>query len=380
MRHWTINGRFLTQRLTGVQRYAREIVTALDKHLVNGHPLSRDLTLEVVAPPGCENDLELERIGFRIAGRGSGYLWEQLELPRVANGGILSLCNVGPVSVSRQVLCIHDVNTRLAPQSYSLPFRTFYRGLLPTMGSMFARVATVSHYSAEQIARFSVAPPHKITVIPNGREHALRWEPRRSEATRSVGSNTIVVIGSLAPHKNVGMLTGLADKLAAEGLQLAVVGSVDTRVFAAQSGGPVSSAVKSLGRLSDGELASLLQNCLCLAFPSITEGFGLPPLEAMTLGCPVVVSDKASLPEICADAALYAPPDAPELWLEHFVSLKRNADLRQELSRRGQARAECYSWPRSAELYLNVLAEIDDDVRHRRSPEYAALGATSSLD
>lgn len=359
-RAWTINGRFLTQPLTGVQRYAREIVSALDQLMAQGHPLARDLKVEIVGPPGAAQDLALERIEQRVAGRSSGYVWEQFELPAYARGGIVSLCNVGPLLAKRHVLCIHDVNTLLAPASYSWQFRALYRRLLPTLGSRASRVVTVSRFSAAQIARFAIAPQTKIAVIPNGREHALRWAARHSEATRAVaGDSTIVVIGSPAPHKNVAMLLGLADELAAAGLKLAVVGSLDAKVFASSQAGSVASNVYWLGRLTDGEIAALLTDCLCLAFPSFTEGFGLPALEAMAVGCPVVVSDRTSLPEICAGAALYAPPDEPKRWLARFLELKRDAGLRRELRRRGRAAAQRYSWPRSAELYLELLADID---------------------
>lgn len=378
MRHWTINGRFLTQPVTGVQRYARAIVASLDKHLAQGHPLARDLEVEIVAPPGTENDLELESIGFRKAGRGSGHLWEQIELPRVARGGLLSLCNVGPLAARRQILCIHDVNPRLAPQSYSRAFRTLYRVLLPALGARAARVATVSQFSAEQIDHFGIAPKRKVTVIANGREHALRWSARHSAATQGVGGRqTILVVGSMAPHKNVAMIMGLAGDLAAAGLQLAVIGSLDARVFSSRQTGDVPANVKLLGRLADDEIAALLRDCLCLAFPSFTEGFGLPPLEAMTLGCPVVVSDRASLPEICVDAALYAPPDEPKRWLAHFIELGRNAVLREELCRRGRVAAGRFSWHKSAELYLRAMAEIDvlPDIRleHLRDHRRAAV-------
>ena len=383
MRHWTINGRFLTQQVTGVQRYAREIVVALDKHLAQEHPFAHDLKLEIVAPPCAENDLVLERIGFRVAGRGRGHLWEQIELPRVADGGIVSLCNVGPLASRHQILCIHDVNPRLAPQSYSRAFRTLYRMLLPALGARAARVATVSQFSAEQIVHFGIAPKRKVTVIANGREHALRWVAQHSEATQAVaGKKTIVVVGSPAPHKNVAMMLELAEDLAAAGLQLAVIGSLDARVFSSRRMAAASSNVKQLGRLADGEIAALLKGCLCLAFPSFVEGFGLPPLEAMTLGCPVVVSDRASLPEICVDAALYAPPDQPKRWLAHFIELERNAALREELRRRGRAAAERFSWLRSAELYLRVMAEIDglpevhrEHLGQRKSAEVSSSGA-----
>ena len=359
-RHWTINGRFLTQPVTGVQRYAREITSALDRLLVERHPWARDLSIDIVCPPGARQDLPLRRIAVRATSRGSGYSWEQFELPAAARGGLLSFCNVGPIIANRHVLCIHDVNTFLAPASYSWKFRALYRWLLPTLGRAASRVVTVSNFSAAQIARLGIAPPSKVTVIPNGREHASRWISRHSSSTRAVaGDQTIMVIGSPAPHKNVGMLLGLSKELAAAGLKLAVVGSLDAKVFASSQVAEVERSVWWLGRVTDAEIAALLQDCLCLAFPSLTEGFGLPALEAMTLGCPVVVSDRASLPEICADAALYGPPDEPLRWLAHFLALKEDRELRIEMRRRGMAAAQRYSWSQSAERYLEVLAEAD---------------------
>jgi glycosyltransferase involved in cell wall biosynthesis len=120
-----------------------------------------------------------------------------------------------------------------------------------------------------------------------------------------------------------------------------------------------------LGRLADGELAALLQHSLCLAFPSLTEGFGLPPLEAMALGCPVVVSDRASLPEICGDAALYAAPDSEQRWLAALSALKSDAGLRKRLIAAGRMRARQFSWRRSAAAYLEVLAQLDGFVPRR---------------
>jgi glycosyltransferase involved in cell wall biosynthesis len=122
---------------------------------------------------------------------------------------------------------------------------------------------------------------------------------------------------------------------------------------------PSASNIRWLGRLSDDELAGLLRQSLCLAFPSFTEGFGLPALEAMTIGCPVVVADRTSLPEICGDAALYAAPDDPQGWLSAFARLQQYPWLHQQLVARGRDRARQFSWLRSAELYLELMALID---------------------
>jgi glycosyltransferase involved in cell wall biosynthesis len=227
---------------------------------------------------------------------------------------------------------------------------------MPALGRAAVSVITVSRFSAAELARWGIARADKIAVIPNGHEHALTWMPERSPRTAAGGPDTVLVLGSPAPHKNIGMLAGLAPRLAAAGLRLAVAGLADGRVF--QGAGQMS-GVAWLGRVSDGELASLLEDCLCLAFPSFTEGFGLPPLEAMARGCPVVASDRASLPEICGNGVLYASPDNPDAWLAAFVQLRGNAGLRVELRERGRRQAQHFSWRASALLFLEALARAD---------------------
>ena len=103
----------------------------------------------------------------------------------------------------------------------------------------------------------------------------------------------------------------------------------------------------------------------CLAFPSFTEGFGLPPLEAMALGCPVIATDRASLPEICGEAALFASPTDPEAWFRQLIRLRSSASLRAQLVAKGRLRAKLFSWAKSAELYLELMARAD-----RFSPSY----------
>jgi glycosyltransferase involved in cell wall biosynthesis len=359
-RHWSINGRFLTQPLSGVQRYAQEIVRGLDELIGENHPLADGLELEVITPPGAVRPLELAHISLRTAGRRGGHAWEQLSLPKAPRGGLVSLANAGPVAARKHIVCIHDVNTRLAPASYSPQFRALYRVLVPALGRSAARVATVSHFSADQIAGFGIARKTKMAVIPNGHEHALAWQPRHTLTTeRAGGPNTILLLGSPAPHKNMQMLLGVADRLAAMGLQLAIAGKVDARVFAETAPQTDAPNVTWLGGVTDDELAAMMADCLCLAFPSLTEGFGLPALEAMARGCPVVSTDRASLPEVCGEAVLYASPTDPDAWLAHFQRLKQDPALRAVLIERGRAQAQRFRWKKSAEIYLRLMARLD---------------------
>jgi glycosyltransferase involved in cell wall biosynthesis len=359
-RRWCINGRFLGQPVTGVQRYAREIVRALGRHAAEGHPLARDLELELLVPAGTPREADFPAVRTHVVGGPGGHAWEQAIVPAHARAGLLSLCNTGPLLVRRHIVCIHDVNTRACPGSYSLAFRALYGALLPTLGRTAACIATVSNYSAGQLVHHGIASGAKIVVAPDGYEHALSWTPRHSPGTRAAaGPDTVVIIGSPAPHKNVGIVLGMAARLAEAGLRVAVAGASDARVFQAGPDLTQAANVSWLGRLSDEELAALLEDSLCLAFPSLAEGFGLPALEAMALQCPVVASDCASLPEICGDAALYAPPFDADAWLACFLRLRRDAGLRAGMIARGRARAEFYSWRKSAEVYLQAMARID---------------------
>jgi glycosyltransferase involved in cell wall biosynthesis len=359
-RHWTINGRFLSQPVTGVQRYAREIVRALDDLLAEQPSVARGLEIEILMPPGTEIPFSLLAIGSRSVGKIGGHAWEQSVLPATIKGGVLSLCNTGPLVSRKHIACIHDANTFIVPESYSLAFRALYRMLLPLLGRSARSVATVSGFSQRELVRHHIAANEKIFIAPDGHEHALRWKPLHSIATKRAASrNTIVMIGSAAPHKNSDLILGMCDRLGAAGLSVAVVGLSDPRVFKKEDKRVDAGNVHWLGRISDEQLAALLRDSMCLAFPSFTEGFGLPVLEAMAVGCPVVVTDQASLPEVCGNAALYAPPTDVGVWFKHFTALKDSDALRLQMITRGKASAARFSWRASAMRYLEAMAAAD---------------------
>jgi glycosyltransferase involved in cell wall biosynthesis len=122
---------------------------------------------------------------------------------------------------------------------------------------------------------------------------------------------------------------------------------------------PLPPNVKHLGRVDDNDLAFLYQNALCLAFPSRAEGFGLPAVEAMALGCPVVSSKAASLPEVCGDAALYAPPNSPSAWLDAIEQLAGEPILYRRFADAGRKRAVAFSWRRGAMKYLELMRALE---------------------
>lgn len=350
---FAVNGRFLAQRVTGVQRYARAVVDGLDALLAE-----RGETAPILAPEGTP-DPHLRAMPLRAAGPLSGHAWEQTVLPARFDGRLLNLCNTAPVVRRDQILCIHDANVFNARDAYSRSFRAFYGALQPLLVRRCLRIATVSAFSAGEIARHLPIEARDIAVLPNGHEHALRWDPlaARPDLVASVGAGPrpfVLALGSRARHKNLRLLTGIAPQLDALGLDLLVAGGADA-VFTAEQAGQGRN-VRLVGYVTDDDLAFLMQRALCLAFPSWTEGFGLPVLEAFARGCPVISSDRSSLPEVCGEAALVAAPDAPEHWLRHAAALLGSQALREDLAARGRERAGRFSWARTADGYAELLA------------------------
>jgi glycosyltransferase involved in cell wall biosynthesis len=322
-----------------------------------------------------------------IAGPLAGHCWEQVILPARWRGRLLNLCNTAPALKADQVVCIHDANVFIAPESYGPTFRTVYRTLQPLLARRAARITTVSVDSARQIARHLPVRAADIMVLPDGHEHALAWDPALArigpsiitEAHESSERGFVLALGSHARHKNLQLPLDIAAELAEMRLDIVVAGG-GAGIFAPETLS-ISPNVKVVGYVTDHDLAYLMDRALCLLFPSWTEGFGLPIVEAMARGCPVVSSDRASMPEACGDAALMAPPDNPAAWVRHVRALTNSSDLRQDLIGRGRKQVKLFSWVDTAAGYIELMREptmgsASHGVKDRPLPTVAVAIAT----
>lgn len=389
-----INGKFLqsSAHRSGVHRVARELVKALDQVLEDNDALAAALACRVAVPGREDIGLRLVRIRVEhhplafvppLTPRLGSVLWEQAMLPRIAGDRVLiNLCNLGPVRHRNAFTMVHDAQVYTSPGSYSRPFLAWYRFVLPLLGRRNRALLTVSAYSKEQLDRFGVAPANRIHVIHNGCDHILRLvpDPAATQATGLAGAPYVLALANHQAHKNIQVLLEAFHAPALRSTTLALFGPARREDFE-QRGWRVPPNVRFLGPVSDERLAGLLGRAVALAFPSLTEGFGLPPLEAMALGCPTVVAPSGALPEICGDAPLWAPAHDVDQWIRQLVRLRDEPGLRADVGRRGLKHALRFTWRKAAlGLLEHVLGQplIDSGLLGERNAPRAARADRST--
>lgn len=360
MRTIFINGRYLTQNVTGVQRFAAEVVRALDT-LLHANELTFDGELCLVTPEGHHPLPSLNRIKIVQHGTRSGHLWEQLDLPRLAHAGLLfNPCGPSPIFHPCQVTVLHDASVFLAPQGYSWAYRTWTRLLYLSSGIRARQVLTVSHYSRRQLLEHcKTLAADRVSVVSPGSDHVLHWRCDDEILLKRLGPGTkpyVLCVGSQQANKNIGIVASLAPWLHARGIETVITGGTANAVFRSEA--VASDQIVRTGYVSDAMLNSLYRNAQCFVFPSFEEGFGIPPLEAMRCACPVIVSSSASMPEVCGDAAEYFDPRDPQDLKRALCSVLDDAARSSELKRLGLHHAQEFTWQRTARSVWEHLQAV----------------------
>jgi glycosyltransferase involved in cell wall biosynthesis len=364
-RRCVVNGKFLGRRATGTERYASELVTAVDALL----PASADWTL--LCPPGTRAP-PLARIRVRHVGPAGlpAHAWEQLALPAAAGGArLLNLAGTSPwAGARRSASVLHDAAVFDHPEAYTRPFVAWYRRSFRHLAASGARLMTVSAFSRERLCAALGTPASRWAVVPDGGDHFERIAADAGAVRRLglSGRRLLLAVASANPTKNLERLLDAYRRLApGDDVRLVLVGGGNAAVFSADAGGaaagrPAGGAhdppgVVRTGPVDDATLKALYLQARALVFPSLYEGFGLPPLEAMSLGCPVVAARAASLPEVCGDAALYVDPLSVDSIAAGMRRILDDDALVARLTVAGRARAATMTWRASAERLLEAL-------------------------
>jgi glycosyltransferase involved in cell wall biosynthesis len=323
-------------QITGVERWAREMVKRL--------PELDPQRYEVVRPP-------------KALARRPGQLWEQFALPAHAARKRAQLvynpANLAPLASHRNVVQIHDVVALRHPEWYSPAYVRWQRFVMPRIARRARLVITVSEFSRAEIMEFLGVPAERIRVVPGGVDKRFSPHVDTEPARRALAIDRpyVLTVGDRGPRKNLDALRPVINRLHTAGIDVLVAGGGRGH----QLGEPLPGA-RDLGYVPDEHLPALYAGALAFALPSLHEGFGLTPLEAMAAGVPVVVSARGALSEVVGDAGLVADPDDWGDFAGAVMTAATDDATRTRLREKGLRLASRYSWDRAARAVHGVLA------------------------
>jgi len=347
-----INSKFLVQNLTGVQRFAFNVAIKLVQ-------LKSDNLLFFM--PNKKFNLFYENLFKQnipiIKGFTRGIIWEQIELPLFAKRKkaiILNPGNSGPVFYDKNITVIHDLLWLKYPKSYSKMFLKWYSFMIPKLVKNSLRIITVSQTSKRDIVKYFNILEDKVSVVYPGVDTNL-FKPLNLER-----ENFILWIGSAKFYKNIyGLINAYRILLFDYKIpyKLFIVG-FDLSKIKLKVEEELKENINFIENVNDEVLLNLYNHASVFVFPSFYEGFGLPPLEAMACGCPVIVSKAGSLPEVCGDAAIYCNPYDPQDIARLIYEVITSKELRNFLVKKGLERVKLFSWDKTAKEIINIIEEL----------------------
>lgn len=337
MKKIVINGRFLLHKVTGVERYAMELISALDNIVKVGE-------VELAIPPEVKDFPHYKNITVVRVGRFHNRLWEHLSFPfyvKREKAISLNLCNVAPL-LSPDIVCIHDVKVRAHPEFYNRFFLIWYRILFLNETKRAKKIITVSDFSKKEICKYYNISSERIYVVPNSWEHFfyVKFDEEALNKYCLEKYKFYFSISSLEPNKNLKWIADKARECPKD--VFVIAGAINKAIFSDCLGFDCPDNMKLIGFVSDEDAKTLMKYCKAFLFPSIYEGFGIPPLEAMSAGCRrIVVSDSEVMHEIFGNSVEYINGDS-----NSFDSNETSRVL------------EKYSWKKSALLLKKIISDI----------------------
>jgi glycosyltransferase involved in cell wall biosynthesis len=354
----------------GIGTYIRNLLRELAR-------LDHDTDFVLLCRPDDVNGIKALGENFRpVVERAGNYsIAEQFRIPLALRREKVTLFHaphyvLPPLVHCRSVVTIHDCIHLMFPQY--LPNKvalTYARTSMAMAASRATRVLTVSETSKNDIMRFFGTEPSKIDVIYNAYDERFGIEPKEDDVVRvreryQLHDEFVLYAGNVKPHKNLERLIDAFQLVRSRGLdhlKLVMIGD-DISKYASLRRAvhryQLHNYVRFLGYLPEETLAVMYRLAGVFVFPSLYEGFGLPPLEAMASGTPVVTSNVSSLPEVTGDGAALVDPYDPQAIADGIYRVLTDVDLRRDLRRKGLARAHQFSWGASVRRVREIYGEV----------------------
>jgi glycosyltransferase involved in cell wall biosynthesis len=325
-------------QITGVERWAREMARRL--------PELDSEAYRVIAPP--------ERFAH-----GAGHLWEQGVLPVLAARAkarvLFSPASLAPLAWPRNVSLMHDAAVLRHPELYGRAYIAWERRLLPAIARRALRVITVSEHSRHEIVDLLDADPARVVVVSPGVDERFAPDADAERAREALGLARpyVLTVAASGLRKNLRALGPTARRLRAEGLELVIAGGSRKHL----SPDALLEGARNVGYVPEAHLPGLYAGAAAFVLPSLHEGFGLPCIEAMASGTPVVASNRGALPETCGDAALLVDPDDHDAIADAVLAAASDESVAGRLRAAGTARAAGFSWDRATREVDAVLRD-----------------------
>ena len=354
---------------TGAGEYAHQLARALseaaapdDSITVFSSSWKNRLTPTDLGP--------VDVVDRRIPNRVLNFLWHRAGWPPIEQlAGRVDIAHsfhplLLPARRAAQIVTIHDLDFLAHPERTRAEIRRDYPVLVRSHANRADRVIVSSRHMAGEVSRLLNVPKERIVQCPAG---APDWLPRSTPPPRG----HILFLGTLEPRKNVGRLLDAYRALLSERSDappLVLAGRATTLAepwLQAIQRPPLSGRVKYLGYVPDSDRRALYEQAVLLVLPSLDEGFGLTALEAMTMGVPVVASDRGSLPEIIGDAGLLVSPERTEALAAALGRVLSDGQVAHRLSEAGLARSRQFSWRSSAQVLREAYREAAEARAHR---------------
>ena len=347
MNNYIVNGKYLAERMQGIVRYSREIMDELDKILDD------QISVTLVIPPDAKDVPAYKSIKIETYGKHTGIAWEQLDLGKYARmhkeATLVNLCNIAPFGVKPGITVVHDIMYKVNRDHYkkirNRVSRFWHEIQYRYLFKHERLIITVSNFSKSEIEKYYPEAVGKIKVVPDGWDHVLRIRPDEEWQKKYPflkPDEFYFSLATLSKNKNGKWIMKIAEK------NPQTLFAMGGKIYETEYDN-IPPNVRLLGFISDEEACALMKNCKAFLFPSIYEGFGIPPLEALALGAEVISSNTTSLPEVLGKSVHYVDPYNYDIDLD-LVLQSKIEDKEEPLQK--------YSWAKSANKLLEAMKEL----------------------